>query len=520
MSSALPGPSARRAPARLGAGLLTGLLTGLLALVLLPACSLHAATPTVLSVTVPLDGVYSFGDDLGFLVNVSENVLVDTNAGFPRIALDIGGSNRFAHFAGGSGSNVLTFLYPVATTDRDADGIGLGATLEFNGGTILNLGSEALDPALANPGVTTGVVVNGSAPTGTDDTFTLGEDSVLTGFNVLTNDVDLNGDILTALLVTGPTHGVLTLSSNGTFTYTPATNFNGQDSFGYRADDGWYQSAPVTVSLTVSPVNDGPTVLVAIPDQAATYGTLFSASVAGVFTDLDGDVVTNTVTGLPSGLFLDRTNNVITGRPATSGSFSVSLVAHDSGGLDLTATNTFQLLVDKALLVVTATNGVRGFGVANPALTLGYSGFLGTDTAVVLTNRPVASTAATNRSVAGTYPITLAGGADHRYAFAFSNGFLTVTQLVLVVRAENKVKELGAANPALTLAYAGFAAGDSPSVLAALPTVATTALVNSPEGDYPISLSGGAADNYVLVLVGGTLTVRPAGVPRARGRIS
>jgi len=47
---------------------------------------------------------------------------------------------------------------------------------------------------------------------------------------------------LTAELATDVEHGTLTLNTDGTFAYTPATNFNGTDSFTYRAVDGWAAS--------------------------------------------------------------------------------------------------------------------------------------------------------------------------------------------------------------------------------------------------------------------------------------
>ena len=63
---------------------------------------------------------------------------------------------------------------------------------------------------------------------------------------VLGNDADPDGDPLTAVLVSGPSHGTLTLNANGSFTYTPNANFNGTDSFTYRASDG-------TLDLATSP---------------------------------------------------------------------------------------------------------------------------------------------------------------------------------------------------------------------------------------------------------------------------
>ena len=65
--------------------------------------------------------------------------------------------------------------------------------------------------------------------------------------------------------VSAPTHGTVTLTSSGSYTYTPAANFHGTDSFTYRLSDGQLQSQAATVQLTITPVNDAP---------VATDGTL------------------------------------------------------------------------------------------------------------------------------------------------------------------------------------------------------------------------------------------------------
>src|SRR5207249_2981384 len=75
---------------------------------------------------------------------------------------------------------------------------------------------------------------------------------------VLANDTDVDSPALTAVVVTGPGHGALTLNANGSFTYTPAANFNGSDSFTYKANDGQADSNVATVALTINPVNDAP----------------------------------------------------------------------------------------------------------------------------------------------------------------------------------------------------------------------------------------------------------------------
>jgi hypothetical protein len=68
---------------------------------------------------------------------------------------------------------------------------------------------------------------------------------------VLANDSDADGDSLSAELVTPPSHGTLQFAANGSFTYTPAADFTGQDNFTYRASDGAAVSDVATVIIEV-----------------------------------------------------------------------------------------------------------------------------------------------------------------------------------------------------------------------------------------------------------------------------
>ena len=106
-------------------------------------------------------------------------------------------------------------------------------------------------------------------PVAVADAYSTNEDTPLTvsAAGVLANDTDVDADPLTAVLVTGPAHGTLTLNADGSFLYTPAANYHGTDSFTYRANDGTLSSsdrrrhpddrrrerspaAPVTVATT------------------------------------------------------------------------------------------------------------------------------------------------------------------------------------------------------------------------------------------------------------------------------
>ncbi len=100
-------------------------------------------------------------------------------------------------------------------------------------------------------------------PVAVDDSYSTNEDTALTvatkANGVLGNDTDGDGDTLSAVSFTNPSHGTLTANTDGTFTYTPAANFNGQDSFTYKANDGTTDSTlAATVTITVDPANDPP----------------------------------------------------------------------------------------------------------------------------------------------------------------------------------------------------------------------------------------------------------------------
>ena len=69
---------------------------------------------------------------------------------------------------------------------------------------------------------------------------------------MLANDTDAQSNPLSAIQVAGPSHGALTLNSNGSFSYVPTGGYTGADSFTYKANDGSLDSNVVTVSITVN----------------------------------------------------------------------------------------------------------------------------------------------------------------------------------------------------------------------------------------------------------------------------
>src|SRR5262249_30660286 len=113
----------------------------------------------------------------------------------------------------------------------------------------------ALDSNVATVGISVAPV--NDAPVAQNDTTATNEDTAVSG-NLLANDSAIHGHRFTEVLVTAPVHGSLTLNADGSFTYTPSANYNGPDSFSYKANDGTADSNVATVSINVASVNDAP----------------------------------------------------------------------------------------------------------------------------------------------------------------------------------------------------------------------------------------------------------------------
>ncbi len=144
---------------------------------------------------------------------------------------------------------------------------------------------------------TVAVTVNpvNDAPVAAPDSYTTAEDTRLVGTTVLANDTDVEGNPLTAALVTQAEHGIVVMNADGTFTYTPNPNYNGPDSFTYHANDGTADSNVATVSINVIPgiipVNVAP---VAEPDSYTTAEDtrLVGTTVLANDTDAEGNPLT------------------------------------------------------------------------------------------------------------------------------------------------------------------------------------------------------------------------------------
>ena len=227
---------------------------------------------------VAIDDAYSTNEDTNLTVAAGSGVLAnDTDfesdpltAGFVSgpahgtLTLNVNGSFSYTPAANWSGTDSFTY--------KANDGIA-----DSNVATV----TITVNPA-------------NDAPVAAGDAYSVTEDGTLDvpAPGVLDNDTDAEGDSLTAALVAGPAHGTVTFNADGSFTYTPTTNYNGSDSFTYKANDDSLDSNVATVSLTVTPVNDPPT---AAADAYSTKeDTTLSINAPGVLandTDIDGDTL-------------------------------------------------------------------------------------------------------------------------------------------------------------------------------------------------------------------------------------
>ena len=165
------------------------------------------------------------------------------------------------------------------------------------------------------------------------------------------------------------------------------------------------------------------------------------------------------------------------------------------------------LTISRAPLTVAAKDTSMYYGDTPPAsYEVLITGIKNSDN---ISGNFAAYTSVNNTSAAGTYPVVASGptyGLDN-YQATLVNGVFTVNKAILTVTADNMSKEFEDENPVFTFTYSGFKNSQDYNVINTQPTGSSTALTNSPLGDYPITLSGGDDDNYTFNYVDGTLTI-------------
>ncbi len=196
-----------------------------------------------------------------------------------------------------------------------------------------------------------------SLPVAEDDAFSVDEDNTLNiaAPGVLANDSDANMDPLTAVLDSGPANAQsFTLNADGSFNYVPLDDFNGSDTFTYRANDGFGDSNLATVTITVNPVNDAPVA----SDDAFTTDE-----------DVPLDVPAPGVLGNDDDVDNDPLTAVLISAPANAQSFVLNADGSFSylANADFNGTDSFTYQADDATVTSTTTTVTITINAINDA---------------------------------------------------------------------------------------------------------------------------------------------------------
>lgn len=175
---------------------------------------------------------------------------------------------------------------------------------------------------------------------------------------------DKEGDALT-YSATGAAHGTVTGGANGVFTYTPAANFNGSDSFVITVVDAKGAEARQTVNVTVKPMNDVPIVATV---QAISTDKDVAQSVTVAGTDIDGDTLSYAAAGALRGTVSGGANGAFTYTPNKGfyGSDSFVVTVSDGNGgvarqtVNVTVNNVASPIVDGPKFRLFANDGFTG----------------------------------------------------------------------------------------------------------------------------------------------------------------
>lgn len=220
-------------------------------------------------------------------------------------------------------------------------------------GTDILIGVENLQFA-PNAGTTTPVTVSlvaNTAPVAGEAAFAGREDHVLKlqAADLLAHASDPDGDSLRLVSVSDAVGGTVALV-NGVVTFTPTADFTGEASFSYTVTDSAGATSMAVAKVAVAAVNDAPVSAGVLANMASAEDAPFRYTLpAGVFTDVDGDVLVLSATladgnALPSWLSFDPASATFSGTPPQdfNGGLSVRVSASDGSA---TAEQTFDITI-------------------------------------------------------------------------------------------------------------------------------------------------------------------------------
>jgi chitodextrinase len=183
-------------------------------------------------------------------------------------------------------------------------------------------------------------------PTADTQVVTTDEDNPV-AITLTASDVD--DALLTFIVISGPTNGTLS-GTIPNLTYTPGGNYDGPDSFTFKANDGLADSNTATVSITVSAVNDAPVA----DDQAVTTSEDTAIGIILTGSDVDSVSLTYSVVVGPAHGTLSGTAPNLTYSPDENYNGPDSFTFKVNDGLADSNTATVSITVTAAATVVNA----------------------------------------------------------------------------------------------------------------------------------------------------------------------
>ena len=321
-----------------------------------------------ITTTTPQDGATGVARDAPLRIDFSEAVTY--------------GSGTITLRRGDSGQLVQSF-----DVANPGTGLALGdggrwldilpsARLAFGNFYSINISEGALQDLAGNilPRIGSGygfTVKLNTAPVAAAAAASTAEDTLLS--TSLPAFTDPDGQLVTYEKTTDPAHGSVSVSAAGLYTYTPAANYSGTDSFSYAVRDEDGASNSYTVSITITPVNDAP---VAGNGGAAAVEDMVFNGTLPVATDVDGDTLSYArLTNAAKGNVLVNANGgyVYTPNANANGADSFSYTVSDGRGGSSSAS---------VVITITPVNDLPVAAAANVA---------GTEDTVINGNLPAAT---------------------------------------------------------------------------------------------------------------------------------
>ena len=303
-----------------------------------PQADADADTISALNVS----GVFSDPD--------SSDVLTYTATGLPSgltLDLNTGEITGTIDNSASQGGPLADGVYSVEVTATDTNGLSVSTTFAWTttnpGPTATDNSSEIAEDLIA----TSGDVILDDNGTGADSDPD-GDDLSVSSFDGLAANVGVS--------VTGE-YGDIVLNNDGTYTYA-VDNSNAAvdalddgeqltETFTYTVTDSEGGTSQANLTITINGTNDAPVVGGTIPAQASDDADMIvPVDVTTAFSDVEGDTLTYTAAGLPTGLTLDPNTGEISGTidnsasqagPNSDGVYTVEVTATDDSSATVTA---------------------------------------------------------------------------------------------------------------------------------------------------------------------------------------